>query len=355
MCERGFPGPMSAGSNKYCVAGGRSALLSWVLGASGIAALAWILARIDYPAFSNALAEANWFLVALVPAAILFEQWLRAWKWALLLAEQRRAPLARVFAAQMAGSLANFLVPVAGSPLARSWLVARSEGLPLASVLASVALDRIVDGAAFVALAIAVIVLVAVPESGAPLHTGLVAVALGSAALLAALVALLGAFRKALRPGGPGGGRLLKWIPARLRVRTHPILSEFADGAAWPSNHARASAILSLAFGVKAIAVTHLLWAGLALGVSLAIEQYMLLMVLLGFVVVLTRFVRIPGGFLFAAIFLLELFGVDRERALAMAIIVQVSALVSVGAAGALSLVWFGAELRALKTYYVSR
>ena len=317
--------------------------------------LAWIVSRIDFAAFRNALAHANWMLVALVPVAILFEQWLRAWKWTLLLAELRRVPLARVFAAQMAGSLANFVVPVAGSPLARSWLVARSEGLPLASVLATVALDRLVDAAAFIALAMAVIVLVTVPESGAPLHTGLVAAVAVSASLLAALVALLARFRRAVRAGGVGAQRLVGWIPVRMRERVYPMLSAFADGSAWPSNFSRAGAITFLALCVKALAVTYLLWAGLALGVSLGFAQYVLLMVLLGFVVVLTRFVRIPGGFLLAAAFLLELLGVDRERALAMAIIVWVSAQVSVGAAGMLSLLWFGAELRALKAHYADR
>ena len=133
------------------------------------------------------------------------------------------------------------------------------------------------------------------------------------------------------------------------------MMSAFAVGSAWPTSFSRAGAILFLALGVKALAVTYLLWAGLALGVSIGFAQYVLLMVLLGFVVVLARFVRIPGGFLLAAVFLLELLGVGRERALAMAIIVWVSALVSVGAAGMLSLLWFGAELRALKAYYAGR
>ena len=74
------------------------------------------------------------------------------------------------------------------------------------------------------------------------------------------------------------------------------MLSAFADGSAWPTGLSRAGAILLLALCVKVLAVTHLLWAGLALGVSLGIAQYVLLMVLLGFAVLFARFVRIPGG-----------------------------------------------------------
>ena len=333
---------------------GRSAVLPWALGAVGLALFAWVLSRIDYVAFLNALANASGGCVALVPAGILFEQWVRAAKWRLLLVGLGGARLSRVFAANMAASLANYVLPVAGSPIVRSWLVARSEGLPFTSVLATIAVDRIVDGAAFVAFATAAIVLIGMPQSAESLRAGLIASAAGSAAILAALVALLAAFRRNVQGGGEGTRRLSVWVPARWRERAYQSLGALAQGVAWPRSPARAAAIMLLALGVKAFAVTHMLWAGLALGVSLAIAQYVLLMVLLGFVVVLARFVRIPGGFLLAATFLLELLGVDRERALAMALIVQVSAIVSVNAAGAASLAWFGAELRELKALYAS-
>ena len=334
--------------------GGRSSVLPWVLGAAGLAIFAWVLSRIDYVAFLNALANANGGLVALVPAGILVEQWLRAAKWRLLLLELGAARLARVFAASLASFLASHIVPVAGPPIVRSWLVSRSEGLPFPSVITTIAVDRLVDGAAFVAVAVAVIVLIGMPQNVESLRTGLIACAAGSAAVLVALVALLAAVRRTVREGGAGARRLVAWLPARLRERAHAMLDPLARGAGWPRSPARAATIVLLAVGVKALAVAHLLWAGLALGVSLPVSHYVLLMVLLGFVVALARYTRIPGGFLLAAIFLLELLGVDRERALAMALIVQVSAIVSVTAAGAASLAWFGAELRELKALYAN-
>ena len=341
-------------TSKAGLRGGRSALLAWALGAVGLAVFAWVLSRIDYAAFISALANANAGFVAMVPAAILFEQWVRAAKWRLLLAELGGARLSRVFAANMAASLANFVVPVAGAPIVRAWLVARCEKLPFASVFATIAVDRLVDGVAFVALAAAAIVLIGMPQNVESLRTGLIAAAAGATAVLAALVALLAVFRRTVRMGGAGTRRLVSWVPARWRERAHAMLDGLAEGTGWPRSPARAATIVLLAFGVKALAVAHMLWAGLALGVSLGIAQYVLLMVLLGFVVVLARIVRIPGGFLLAATFLLELLGVDRERALAMALIVQVSAIVSVSAAGAASLAWFGAELRELKALYAS-
>lgn len=330
------------------------AVLAWSMGAAGLAIFAWILSRIDYAAFLDAIVNAKGGWVALVPLTILLEQGLRAVKWRLLLAALGNARLPRVFAATLAASLANHVVPVAGSPMVRSWLVARGEGLPFTSVLATIVIDRLVDGVAFVTFAAGVILFVAMPQADQRLGAGLIGAAAASAAILAALIVLIALFRRAFHAGGTGMLRLVAWIPARLRERAHAMLDVFAQGTGWPRSPAKATAIVLLALGTKALAVTYLLWAGLALGVSLGYAQYLLLMVLLGFVVVLTRFAQIPGGFLLAATFLLELLGVDRERALAMGLIVQVSAIVTVNAAGAVCLAWFGAELRELKARYAS-
>lgn len=328
--------------------------LPWALGALGAAIFAWVLWRIDHAAFLAALANANVWFVALVPAAILFEQWLGAAKWKLLLATLGGARLSRVFAANMAASLAGYVVPAVGSPVVRSWLVARCESLHFTSVLASIAVDRAVDAAAFLCFAVAAVLLVGLPQGGESLRTGVIAALAGGAATLAVCVALLIAFRKSVRSGGPGVHRLVDRLPARWRERARRTVALLAEGIAWPRSAGRAAAIVLLAFCIKALAATHLLWAGLALGTPLGIPQYVLLMVLLGFVHVLARLVRIPGTFLLAATFLLELMGVDRERALAMALIVQVSAIVSIAAVASLALAWFGAELRELKAAYTS-
>lgn len=328
------------------------ALLPWALGAAGLGVFAWVLWRIDYTAFRSAVADTAIGFVILVPAAILFEQWLAAGKWKLFLAGLGGARLSRVFGANMAGFIAGYVVPAVGAPVVRSWLVARSEGLRSPSVLATIALDRIVDGAAFVAFAAAAILLVGLPEAGEFLRGGLIAGAASGAAILVIFVALLAVFRRRVVGGDEAPRRLAAWVPARWRAHASCALGALADGVVWPRSPGRMAAIVLLAVCVKALAVTHMLWAGLALGVPLGIPQYVLLMVLLGSVHLLARFVRIPGSFIFAAIFFLEMLGVDPERALAMALIVQVSAIVSVTAVGAAALAWLGVELRELKAVY---
>lgn len=69
-----------------------------------------------------------------------------------------------LFGAIMAGYLANLLIPLGASPLVRSWLVARREGLNMSSVLATVVVDRLIDGVVFTGFVPIVLVFVAVPD-----------------------------------------------------------------------------------------------------------------------------------------------------------------------------------------------
>lgn len=330
-------------------------LLPWLLGAAGAGVFVWVLWRIDYAAFFAALANASLPLAAMVAAAILVEQWVAAAKWKLVLGSLGKTRLSRVFGANMAAWVAGTVVPVAGAPVVRSFLVARCESLRFTSVLGSIAIDRVMDGAAFLAFTTAAILLIGVPQTAESLQAGLITASLTATAALAVAASLLVAFRHGFRDGRARTSRIIAWLPERRRERAQVFVQALAAGFAWPRSAPRFAAILALALCVKALGVTHLFWAGLALGVSLELSHYVLLMVLLGFVHLLARVIYIPGTYILAAAFLLELFGVDRERALAMPLVVQVSALVTFNGVGALALAWFGAELRELNALYAAK
>jgi cytochrome c553 len=74
-----------------------------------------------------------WLLV--LGATILLEQWLRGWKWRQILFDLKPISRARLLGAILAGYGVAILVPLGISPLVRSWLIARLEGLRMATVL----------------------------------------------------------------------------------------------------------------------------------------------------------------------------------------------------------------------------
>lgn len=309
----------------------------WLGGLVGIAALAWVFGRLDYERLYDVLANADAFYLLTVPLAIAAEQAVRAWKWRQILYALRPVGTFRLFGVIMAGYLAGMLVP-GGSPLLRSWLVAQLERLRMSAVLATVAIDRLIDGIVFTAFVAAVLAFAAFPDPDGELRLGLVIAGAGSFALFALLLALLVRYRRDVVDQASWLMRLAARLPARFVERGRALLRSFAQGVAWPDEPWRRGAIVLASILIKLIAATHFLWAGLAFGVLLRPLDYLFLIVFLGFIVILTHFARIAGGFIVGAVFALGLFGVEAEQAVAMTFVVQVASLATVAGIGAFAL-----------------
>jgi hypothetical protein len=304
----------------------------------GVAVLAWAFARVDYGRMEQLLAQADPAPLAVVPLAIAAEQLVRAWKWRQLLHAIRPIGTLRLFGSIMAGYFANFLIPLGVSPIVRAWLVARLESLKMSTVLATVAIDRLVDGVIFTGFVAAALAFAAFADPAGEIRLGLVIGGAGSLAIFAAALLALARYKR--RAGG-AGGRMMGWLdrlPARFAGPAKSFARSFAEGIVWPAEPWRGIGIVLASIVIKLIAVTHFLWAGLAFAVVLGPADYVFLVVFLGFLIVLTRFVRIPGGFIIGGVFALDLLGVPKEQALAMVLTVQFSSIAVVGGIGALAL-----------------
>jgi uncharacterized membrane protein YbhN (UPF0104 family) len=321
----------------------------WIGGAASVAALTWVLHGVDFDRFLAVLAGSHIGFLALVPVAIAGEQLVRAWKWRQLLYPIRPAGTFGLFGAIMAGYFASLVIPFGASPLVRSWLVARREGMKTSSVLATVAIDRLIDGIVFTGFVPIALVLVAVPDPTGGIRAGLSWGAGVSLVLFVLLLLALAGFRlQAMR-----GARWLAWwidrLPRRFAEPAHKLARSFAEGIVWPKETGRRLGIVLATVAIKLIAATHLLWAGLALGVLLRPAEYLFLLVFLGFLHVLAHYARIVAGFTIGAVFALGLLGVPEEQALAMALIVQGASLLTVAGIGALTLWWQGIALGELR------
>lgn len=321
----------------------------WLGALVGIAALAWVLRRFDLNQFLDVLAGADGRYLLLVPLAIVAEQWVRAWKWRQLLYPMRPIGTLPLLGAIMAGYLINMVAPFGLSALARSWLVARREGLTTSAVLATVALDRLTDGIVFACLVPVALLLVIFPDPSGGIRAGLTWGAAGSMVLFALLFFALVAYRRETLRSGGWLMHLLDRLPARFAGPVRRVSASFAEGIAWPREFWRGLGIVLASAAIKLLAATHFLWAGLALGVVLRPGQYLFVMIFLGFLIVLGYFVRIAGSFFIGAVFVLGLFGVAEEPALAMTLIVWGASMLSIAGIGAFALWWQGIALSDLR------
>lgn len=304
----------------------------------GLAVLAWIFWRIDYGRLREILIKADIVYLIAVPAAIAAELVVRGWKWRQLLYEIRPIGVFRLFGATLVGYLANVIVPLGISPIVRSWLIARLERLKMSAVLATVIIDRFIDGVVFVGFVVLVLGFAAFPDPSGNIRTGLVIGGAANLVLFSTLLYALARYRRSAQRDAGFVLRCLRRLPKRYAASATAIAISFAEGIVWPKQRWRGAGIVVSSIVIKLIAITHFVWAGLAFDVLLEPADYVFLVVFLGFLIILSRFARIPGGFILGAIFALNLLGVEKETALAMTLLVHFSTLLVLALGGGLAM-----------------
>jgi len=328
--------------------------LPWLCVLIGVVTLTWILRGFEFDRFLAILAGADIRYLVLVPLAIAVEQLVRGWKWRQLLYPLRPIGTLPLFGTIMAGYLLGLLIPFGFSALARAWLVARRAELPMSSVLATVALDRLTDGVVFALLVPLALLLVAFPDSSGGIRAGLVWGAAGSLMLFVLLLLSLPIYKRgASRPDGLLV-ELIRHLPSPIVSPVQRIAASFATGIVWPRELGRVLGIVLASVVIKLIAATHLMWAGLAMDAGLLPAQYLFVMLFLGFLVVLGHFARITGSFVIGGVFALGLFDVSEEKALAIVLVVQGASLLTVASIGSLALWRQGVALSKLRAALVS-
>lgn len=328
----------------------RRAATRWLLpligGALALALIFWLYGSLDFDRFVLGLGAAEPAWIGVLAATILLEQLLNGWKWRQILYDVKPVGTLRLTGAFLAGYGANVLVPLGISPLVRAWMVARLDRLKMATVLSTTIIARFIDGVVFALFAGAVALAGAVPRIEGDLELGLSVAGALNIALFGGLLWAMFRFRALFAREGPLICRLFDWAAARVRANGPGLRGALCDGVVWPRSRARRLAVIAGAVAAKLVAATHFVWAGLAVGVVLAPWDYVFLMVFAGFVMVIGRFVRIPGSFVFGAGFALQLLGVADESALLMILFNYITSIVLVVGIGLIVLWQSGLDIR---------
>ena len=325
-------------------------MIRWILPAIGAAfavvVLFWLYQDLDLERFLSAIATVEPVWLSVLAGAILLEQLIRGWKWRQLLFDLKPISSVTLFGAILAGYGVAILIPLGISPLVRSWLIARLEGLRLASVLTTSAVERFLDGIVFALFATLVAMGGRIPDVEGDVRAGL-AVAGGSSLLVfSGLLYLLFVGRSPLAREDARISRWIDWLAAKGGARLDGLRKAIRDGIIWPRDRRRQIGAVLASVLMKIVAASHFLWAGLAVGVVLTPFDYLFLMVFAGFAMVLARFIRVPGGFAIGSGFALKLLGVPDEQALAMILFNQTLSIALMVGLGLLFLWRSGVDIR---------
>jgi len=326
--------------------------MRWLIPLIGVgvalSAVLFLYRDLDFNMFLAELKGAKFQWIIVLTAAILFEQLIQGWKWRQLLYDLKPISSWRLTGAFLAGYGANVLVPVGISPLVRSWLVARLEGLRMATVLVTTAISRFIDGIVFAIFAGIVAIAGRIPRVEGDLQAGLAAAGVLNLILFSGVLWVLFSSRAQFGQDNSRISRVIDWLAAKGGGTLGDLRASLAKGIVWPQEPSRQVGVIAASFAMKAVSATHFLWAGLALGVTLTAFDYLFLMVFAGFALVLARFVRIPGGFVIGSGFALKLLGVPDETALAMILFNHMISLILVVGIGLVVLWQSGIEIRTI-------
>lgn len=325
-------------------------LIRWAVpiagGSLALALIFWLYGSLDFPKFLDGLRSADPVWLGVLATTILLEQVLNGWKWRQILHDVKPVGTLRLTAALLAGYGANVLVPLGISPLVRAWIVARPNGLKMATVLSTTIIARFVDGVVFALFAGVVAAAGKVPQIEGNLELGLAVAGGLNIALFGGLLWAMFRFRAIFAGHGSMICRLFDRVAAWMRADGPGLRGALCDGVVWPRARMRRIAVILAAVLAKLVAATHFLWAGLALGVRLTPWDYLFLMVFAGFVMVVGRFVRVPGSFVFGAGLALKALGVPDETALLMILFNYVTTIILVVGIGFIVLWQSGIDIR---------
>ncbi|WMS44434.1 lysylphosphatidylglycerol synthase transmembrane domain-containing protein [Acuticoccus sp. MNP-M23] len=342
--------PGNQGAHSRVAVAVRRVLTRWlppVLGGAVALALAfWLYRDLDLGRFLEGLAEAQAGWILMLAATILLEQLLNGWKWRQLLHDVKPVRTLRLTGALLAGYGANVLVPLGISPLVRSWLVARMEGLKMGTVLTTTIIARFIDGVVFALFAGLVAMAGQLPQIGGNLELGLAVAGALNFALFGTLLWAMYRFRTLFAKEGPLICRLFDFVARWFRANGAALRAALCAGVVWPRSRLYRFYVILGAVAAKLVAASHYLWAGLSVGVVLAPFDYLFLMVFAGFSLVLSRFVRVPGGFVIGSALAFDLLGVPEEDALLMILFNWMLSIILVVGIGLVVLWQSGIDIR---------
>src|SRR5439155_5856946 len=226
-----LPSPSSPAPSRAAASRWRQAWLVGLVVTVGL--LAWALHGVDARALIDHLRRANpWLMAATIVLATLTFP-LRAIRWRLILRSTSggRLPLGPLWHATAIGFMANNLLPVRAGELARAYAARQAVSVRFTTALASIAVERVLDGLVLVGLFTVALVVPSFPRDAMIGGVRLAGLATAGAGLFAGIlvVALLVVHRPA--PWIRLLGRVARGVlPARLADHVTHLAEGLVEG-----------------------------------------------------------------------------------------------------------------------------
>jgi uncharacterized protein (TIRG00374 family) len=318
-----------------------------------LALLAWALRGVDGRALIDHLRRANpWLMLGTIALATLTFP-IRTIRWRLILrgVDGGRLPLGALWHATAVGFMANNLLPVRAGEFARAYAVRQAVSVRFTTALASIAVERVLDGLALVALFTVALVVPSFPRHATLGGVPLSRLATVGAGLFAGIliIALLVAHRPA--PWLRGLGRLAHAVlPPRLADRVSHVALGLVAGLGVLKSPQRLLGVVAWSLLLWLVNAASFAVCFRAFQLPVPPEGALLLQGVIGVGVALPSSPGFVGVFEAATRGTLAIYGVDATRAVSYAVAYHVGTFFPITLLGLASLSRMRLHLRELRT-----
>lgn len=287
---------------------------------------------------ARAFREAEgWYLL---PAVVLtfLGYFLRAVRWRFLLSPLKRVALVNLFSATLIGYMANNLLPARLGEFVRAYALGERERIDTGAVFATLVLDRLADGFTVLLMLLFTLFTLHFPAGSEAAQRGLEIGGYATLGLYLAVVVFLVLLKRNTVRTLRFLERLLAPFPKRIGERLIPLLGSFMEGVRLSARPRERWGIVLSSLAIWGVAVfpVHLVLRAFGLTFPLTVSVFIL--VLLVFAVMVPASPGFVGTYHAACVYGLLAFGVPREKALSVAIVIHGVNFFPVIAAGLVSL-----------------
>lgn len=262
------------------------------------------------------------FLVPAV-ASTLLSYYIRAYRWKLLLAEDKQASMANLFSATAIGYMANNLLPARIGELVRVYVLGEKEGIDKGTVFASLVLDRLLDGFSVLIILLATLFTLHLPGDDGEIRSILMMGGYVTVAAYLAIIAFLVLLKKKTMATLRLAAVLLKPFSPRLAEKVIPLLGSFIKGIRLSSRPAILAGLAASSFVIWVSAIWPIDLVLCSFGVDLPLTASLFIMVLLVVAVMVPASPGYIGTYHYACFKALTSFGIVGEKALSVALVIH--------------------------------
>lgn len=247
----------------------------------------------------------------------------RAVRWRYLLMPLKKTRLANLFPATIIGYMANNILPARLGEFVRAFVLGEKEGIGKSAVFATLVVDRLFDGFTVLLILLFTFFTVKLPAGMDNMQQSLVVGGYVTLALYFLVVVFLVVLKRRTHQTINLIGKLLRPFPPRFADKIIPLLGSFISGLRLSS---RANELFALVFSsllIWAFAIWPIDLLLRSFDIILPITASMFIMVFLVFAVLVPAAPGYVGTYHAAGVYSLMALGIQKEKALSIALVIH--------------------------------